>query len=72
MENLLNKKPTLTIEHISFDGSTPRNEFEIKKKIISELRALKSDKVGHINTINIDRAIDIVSRAQRGECSWTK
>lgn len=53
----------LTIDYVSFDGSQPRNEFEIKKKIISEFEALKSDKAGHINTINIDHAIDIVSRA---------
>ena len=55
--------PMLTIEYASCNGCQPRNEFEIKKKIISELKALKSDKPGHINTINIDRAIDIVSRA---------
>ena len=60
---LLNKQPMLTIDYVSFDGSQPRNEFEIKKKIISEFEALKSDKAGHINTINIDHAIDIVSRA---------
>lgn len=61
--NLLKKKPILTVEYVSFDGSMPRNEFEIKKKIISELRSLKSDRAGHINTINIDYAIDIVNRA---------
>lgn len=56
------KKPVLTVEYVSFDGSVLRNEFEIKKKIISELKALKSDRAGHINTINIDYAIDIVRR----------
>ena len=63
INNLLNKKPLLTLDYVSCDGSQPRNEFEIKKKIISELQALKSDRAGHINTINIDFAIDIVNRA---------
>ena len=57
------KKPIFTVKYASFDGSKPRNEFEIKKKIVSELQALKSDRAGHINTINIDYAIDIVDRA---------
>lgn len=60
---MLKKKLTLALDYVSCDGSQPRNEFEIKKKIISELQALKSDKAGHINTINIDYAIDIVNRA---------
>lgn len=60
--NLLKKKPILTVEYVSFDGSMPRNEFEIKKSIISKLESLKSDKAGYINTISIDHAIDIVRR----------
>lgn len=63
MKNILKKQPILTVDYATCDGSQPRNEFEIKKKIISELRALKSDRAGHINTINIDYAIDIVNRA---------
>lgn len=63
MKNILKKQPILTVDYVSCDGSQPRNEFEIKKKIISELQALKSDRAGHINTINIDYAIDIVNRA---------
>jgi hypothetical protein len=56
-------KPILTLDYVSCEGSQLRNEFEIKEKIISELQALKSDKAGYINTINIDYAIDIVNRA---------
>lgn len=53
----------LNIAYASFDGSKPRNEFEIKEKIISELSKLKSDRLGHTNSISIDHAIDIVHRA---------
>ena len=58
----INKKSILKLDYVSFDGNRPRNEFEIKEKIISEFQKLKSEKLGHINTINIDYAIDIIKR----------
>ena len=58
----IDKKTILQLDYISDDGSKIRNEFEIKEKIISELQKLKSDKLSHINSINIDYAIDIVKR----------
>lgn len=63
MTKFIKEEHILTLDYVSCDGSQPRNEFEIKKKIVSELQALKSDIAGHINTINIDYAIDIVNRA---------
>lgn len=54
---------SFTVDSVSFNGSSPRNEFEIKNKIVDELQKLKSDKPGYINTIGIDRAIDIVLKA---------
>ena len=61
--SLFNKEPILELEYAYIDSSKPRNEFEIKDKIMGELQKLKSDKVGHINTINIDDAIEIVREA---------
>ena len=63
MKDLKAITPLFTVEYMSCDGSKLRNEFEIKDRIISELNSLKSNKAGYINTINIDRAIDIVRRA---------
>ena len=51
------------VDYVSFDGSSPRNEFEIKKKIAEELQKFKSDKPGCINSISIDQAINIVLKA---------
>ena len=55
--------PKFKVNFASFDCSKPRDEFEIKQKIVEELRELRSDKPGRINSISIDRAIDIVLKA---------
>ena len=39
------------------------SEYKTKQKIIKEFEKLKSNKPGHINTISIDHAIDIVNKA---------
>lgn len=62
-KNILDKESFLIVEYASCDGSQPRNEFEIKKEIISELRKLKSDKPWSTNSISIDQAISIVANS---------
>lgn len=57
------KEPFLRLEYLYTDDSRPRNEYEIKKKIITEFEKLRSDSPGSINTINIDYAIEIVNRS---------
>lgn len=63
MEGIFDKKPFITFDYVSIDGSKPRFEYEIKEKIISELQKLKSDKPGSTNSISINRAIQIVKEA---------
>lgn len=53
----------LVDEPIYLDSLNAKNEYEIKKKIVSELEKLKSDKPGSTNTISIDYAIKIVNKA---------
>ena len=43
--------------------SSNSTEYKVKQKIIKEFEKLKSNKPGHINTISIDQAIDIINKA---------
>lgn len=58
-----NNEPILQLECVFTNDSRPRSEYEVKKKIVSELEKLKSDKPGSTNTISIDYAIKIVNKA---------
>jgi len=62
-KNVFDKKPFMKFDYASVDGSSLRNEYEIKEKIISELQKLKSDKPWNTNSINIDGAIQIVKES---------
>lgn len=61
-DNILNApfREPITIQA---NDSHDRTEFGVKRKIIDEFEKLKSNKPNHINTISIDRAIDIVRKA---------
>lgn len=61
--SVLTKDPILKFEYVFTNGSSPRNEYEIKRDIVSELEKLKSESPGSVNTISIDYAISIVNRA---------
>ena len=61
--SILTKDPILKSECVFTNGSSPRNEYEIKRDIVSELEKLKSESPGSVNTISIDYAISIVNRA---------
>lgn len=63
VKNIFDKKPFMTFDYASVDGSSPRNEYEIKEKIISELQRCKFDKPWSTNSINIDEAIQIVKES---------
>lgn len=58
-----NNKLILQLEYVFTNDSRSRSEYEIKRKIVSELEKLKSDRQGSINTISIDYAIEIVNKA---------
>lgn len=53
----------LNNEPIYIDNLNARSEYEVKKKIVSELEQLKDDRAGSTNTISIDYAIKIVNKA---------
>ena len=61
--SVLTKDPILKFEYVFTNGSSQRNEYEIKRDIVSELEKLKSESPGSVNTISIDYAISIVNRA---------
>ena len=61
--SVLTKDPILKFEYVFTNGLSQRNEYEIKRDIVSELEKLKSESPGSVNTISIDYAISIVNRA---------
>lgn len=61
----INIKPFMIFDYASVENIKLNNEAEtLRLNIINKFKSLLSDKADHINTINIEYAIDITKTAK--------